>query len=76
MVLEKLREILAEQFDVNEQDITRETTFADDLGADPLDMVELSMILEEEFDIEEIDEQTAAKIETVGDIIRLIGDDE
>lgn len=76
MVFEKLCELLAEQFSVETDTITMDTTLAEDLGADSLDLVELMMILEEEFDVSEIDEETAAKVQSVGDIVRLIGEDE
>ena len=72
MVFEKLRELLAEEFGVEPDTITEDTAFQDDLGADSLDLVELMMTLEEAFDIGEIDEETAAKIKTVGDVLDLI----
>ena len=50
MVLEKVKAILSEQFDVEEDSITAETTLADDLGADSLDVVDLLMSIEDEFD--------------------------
>ena len=50
-----------------------ETSFEEDLGADSLDLVELMMALEEEFDVGEIDEETARKLKTVGDVVDLIG---
>lgn len=67
MVFEKIKAILSEQFNVDEEDITMDTTF-DDLGADSLDVVELIMSLEEEFDIEISDENTD-NITTVGDLV-------
>lgn len=73
-MFEKLRTILAEQFGVDPETITTETSF-EDLGADSLDLVELMMSIEEEFDVGEISEEVAAKIKTVGDIIDLIGDE-
>lgn len=76
MVFEKLRELLAEQFGVDPETITRETTFVEDLGADSLDLVELMMTIEEEFDVGEIDEATAAKVQSIGDVLALIGEDE
>ena len=74
-MFEKLCNILAEQFGVEQETIKPETTFVEDLGADSLDLVELMMSIEEEFDIGEISEQDAAKIKTVGDVMALLGED-
>ncbi|MCI8396079.1 MAG: acyl carrier protein, partial [Acutalibacter sp.] len=52
MVLEKIKTILSEQFDVEEDNITTETTLQDDLGADSLDVVDLLMSIEDEFEVE------------------------
>ena len=71
MVLEKVKNILAEQFDVEEDSITAETNLQEDLGADSLDVVDLVMSFEEEFDIEIPDDQVE-KIKTVGDIVKFI----
>lgn len=57
MVLEKVKAILSEQFDVEEDSITAETTLADDLGADSLDVVDLLMSIEDEFEVEIPDEE-------------------
>lgn len=73
MVFEKLVELLSEQFGVEPETITLQTSFDEDLGADSLDLVELMMALEEEFDVGEIDEQTARGLKTVGDVVDLIG---
>ena len=75
MVFKKLCTLLAEQLGVEADTITPETSLADDLNADSLDLVELMMSIEEEFDVGEIDEETAAGIQTVGDILRLIGEE-
>ena len=74
-MFERLCNILAEQFGVEPETIKPETTFVEDLGADSLDLVELMMSIEEEFDIGEISEQDAAKIKTVGDVLALLGDE-
>jgi len=74
-MFEKLCNILAEQFGVEPETIKPETTFVEDLCADSLDLVELMMSIEEEFDIGEISEQDAAKIKTVGDVMALLGED-
>lgn len=71
MIFEKVKEIVAEQLGVEEDSITMESSFIDDLGADSLDIVELIMALEEEFDMEIPDEE-AEKIVTVGDVVEYI----
>ena len=70
-MFEKMKEILVEQLGVNEEDVTLEASFIDDLGADSLDIVELIMAMEEEFDIE-ISEEDAESISTVGSAIEYI----
>nr|WP_173400181.1 acyl carrier protein [Acetivibrio straminisolvens] len=71
IVFEKVRKIIAEQLGVEEDEITMESSFIDDLGADSLDIVELIMALEEEFDLE-IPDSEAEKISTVGDVVEYI----
>ena len=72
MAVEKrVKEIIVEQLGVNENEVTPEAKFVDDLGADSLDLVELVMALEEEYNIEISDEE-AEKIVTVGDAIEYI----
>jgi len=71
MIFEKVQEKVAEQLGVELDEITMEASFIDDLGADSLDIVELLMALEEEFDIEIPDEE-AEKLSTVGDIVEYI----
>lgn len=66
MVLEKIINIISAQFNVAEEDITRETSFNEDLGADSLDLVELIMSLEDEFELEVLDDDVD-KITTVGE---------
>ena len=75
-MLEKMKEMLAEQLNCEASIITPETSFKDDLGADSLDLVELMMSIEEEFDIGEIDEAEAASMKTIGDLVRRIGEDD
>ena len=72
-MFDKLKEIIADKLGVNEDEITMESTFIDDLGADSLDIVELIMSLEEEFDVEIPDEEVE-HIKTVGDIVKYIED--
>lgn len=76
MALETLRTLLAEQFGVDPKTITAETAFVEDLGADSLDMVELMMSIEEEFDVGTLDEDAAAGVKTVADVLRLLGEEE
>ena len=71
MVLEKVKVILAEQFDVDESEILAETDLQQDLGADSLDVVDLLMSLEDEFDVE-IPDREALGLETVADAIAII----
>ncbi len=72
MIFEKLTKLLAEQFSVEPDSITEDTSFEDDLGADSLDLVEMSMVLEEEFGVEEMAEEDIAGITTVGDLVRYL----
>ena len=72
MIFEKLKELIAEQFNVDADTITMDTSFYDDLNADSVDIVDLSMALEEEFEIEEIQEEEAATISTVGDLVHFL----
>jgi acyl carrier protein len=67
-VLQRLKTLVAERLAVDEAQVVREASFVEDLNADSLDLVELIMSLEEEFDIEIPDEE-AEKIQTVGDAI-------
>ncbi len=73
MVLEKVKAILAEQFDAVEDDITTETSIQDDLGADSLDVVDLLMVIEGEFDLE-VPDTEIENLKTVGDLVKYIED--
>ena len=68
MVLEKIIKMVAEQFMVDENQINADTSFVDDLGADSLDVVELTMALEEEFSLPDTPEEELTNIHTVGDL--------
>ena len=68
---EKVRDIVVEQLGVDADEVTIESTFIDDLGADSLDIVELIMAFEEEFNIE-IPDEAAEKIKTVQDVVTYI----
>lgn len=70
-MFEKVKSIIADKLSVNENDITMQTSFIDDLGADSLDIVELIMALEDELDMEIADED-AEKFVTVGDVVEYI----
>lgn len=72
MIFEKLAALIAEQFNVEADSITMDTSFTDDLNADSVDIVDLSMALEEEFGLEELGEEEAASISTVGDLVRFL----
>lgn len=75
MVLEKLKAILSEQFDVDESQITPETNIYEDLEADSLDLVDLLSSIEEEFDIEiNAEDDIINSINTVGDIVNFISE--
>lgn len=71
MVFDKVKKIIVDQLGVDEDDVVMEASFIDDLGADSLDIVELIMALEEEFDLE-IPDSEAEKIATVGDAVDYI----
>ena len=71
MVLEKVKAILAEQFDVEEDKITADTDLQEDLGADSLDVVDLLMSIEDEFVVEVPDEEIE-NIKTVGSLVSYI----
>ena len=72
MVLEKLSALIAEQFGVDASEITEETSFVGDLGADSLDLVELIMSVEEAFDLGEVEDGTLENVKTVGDVVQFI----
>lgn len=71
MVFEKLRAIIMEQFNLEEEAVTMEASIQDDLGVDSLDVVDLIVIITEEFDVE-IPDEVVDNIKTVGDIVNYI----
>ena len=68
MVLEQIIKMVAEQFMIDENEISADTSFVDDLGADSLDVVELTMALEETFSLPDTQEDELTNIHTVGDL--------
>ena len=72
MVFDKVKELIAEQLDVKADDITETSNIQDDLGADSVDLVELVMAMEEEFDIGEIEEEDLTGLKTVGDCVKYL----
>ena len=71
MVFDKIKDIIVEQLDVEEDAVTMQTSITEDLGADSLDVVDLVMSIEESFDVEIPDEEVE-NIKTVGDIVKYI----
>ena len=71
MIFEKVREIICEQFDVDEESVTLDTDIREDLDADSLDMVDLVMSFEDEFKIE-VPDSAIETVKTVDDIVKLI----
>ncbi len=71
MVFEKIKEILADQLDLDESEITMESNFTEDLGADSLDLVDLVMSLEDEFSLE-VPDDAIETMKTVGDAVKYI----
>ena len=71
MIFEKLAALLSEQFGVDVDSITMDTSF-EDLGADSLDIVEVTMAVEEEFGLEDMDEEDLSGISTVADLVRYL----
>lgn len=72
MVFEKVQAILSSQFEVEADSITLDTDLVDDLGADSLDLVDMLMSLEDEFNIGEVPDEMVEKIRTVGQLVTYI----
>ena len=73
-MFEKLCKLIADQFGVEPDSVTADTAFVDDLGADSVDLVDLSMALEEEFGMEEMEAEEIEGIVTVGDLYKYMQD--
>ena len=73
-MFEKLCKLIAEQFGVDPDSVNADTAFVDDLGADSVDLVDLSMALEDEFGMEEMDADEIESIVTVGDLYKYMQD--
>lgn len=71
-IFNTMRQLIAEQFALDLDEINLESSFVDDLGADSVDLVELVMAMEEEFEIGEIDEEDLQGLKTVGDCVRYL----
>ncbi len=71
-IFKTMQDLIAEQFALDAEEVTMESSFTDDLGADSVDLVELVMAMEEEFDIGEIDEEDLTSLKTVGDCVRYL----
>ena len=69
-IFKTMQDLIAEQFAVNADDVTMNSSFEDDLSADSVDLVELVMAMEEEFEIDEIPEEDLLTLKTVGDCVR------
>ena len=71
-IFKTMQDLIAEQFALEPDEISMESSFAEDLGADSVDLVELVMAMEEEFDVGEIDEEDLTGLKTVGDRVRYL----
>ena len=71
-IFKTMQDLIAEQFAIDADEISMDSSLVDDLGADSVDLVELVMAMEEEFDIGEIDEEDLAGLKTVGDCVRYL----
>ena len=71
-IFKTMQDLIAEQYAIDADEISMDSSFVDDLGADSVDLVELVMAMEEEFDIGEIDEEDLAGLKTVGDCVRYL----
>ena len=73
-IFQIMRELVAEEFVMEPENITMDTSFEDDLGANSVDLVELAMAMEERFEIEEVPEEELPALKTVGDAVRFLAE--
>lgn len=71
-IFERMQRIISEQFSVDRDEVTMDMSFEEDLGADSVDLVELVMSMEEEFDIGEVQEEELTTLTTVGDCVNFL----
>ena len=71
-IFQTMRDLVSEQFAMEPAEVTMDTSFEEDLGADSVDLVELVLAMEEEFDVGEIDEEDLTGLKTVGDCVRYL----
>ena len=71
-IFQTMRELVAEQFAMEPAEVSMETAFEEDLGADSVDLVELVMAMEEEFEVGEIEEEELPSLKTVGDAVNYL----
>ena len=71
-IFQIMRELVAEEFVMEPESVTLDTSFEDDLGANSVDLVELAMAMEERFEIEEVPEEELPALKTVGDAVRFL----
>ena len=71
-IFQTMRDLVSEQFAMEPAEVTMDTSFEEDLGADSVDLVELVMAMEEEFEVGEIQEEDLGKLKTVGDAVNYI----
>lgn len=71
-IFKTMQDLIAEQFAIDTDEIGMDSSFVDDLGADSVDLLELVMAMEEEFDVGEIDEEDLTGLKTVGDCVRYL----
>ena len=71
-IFDRMQRIIADQFAVEPEEITEETSFEEDLGADSVDLVDLVMSMEQEFEISEVREEELSALQTVGDCVEFL----
>ncbi|MDY5943597.1 MAG: acyl carrier protein [Oscillospiraceae bacterium] len=71
-IFKTMQDLIVEQFAIDADEVTMNSSFEDDLGADSVDLVELVMAMEEEFEVDEIPEEDLARLKTVGDCVRYL----